>query len=120
MNNLMIVGNLTHDPNLQTTQSGIPVCSFTVAVNRRRKADGQPDTDYFRGVVWRALAESCGRYLQKGRKVACSGPARLVVNEKDGKTYAHIELSANEVEFLSSPNGATSDGPGYESGRISR
>ena len=70
MNKLFIVGNLTRDPELRTTSSGISVCSFTVAVNRRRSstAAGQPEADFFRVSAWRALGENCQKYLAKGRK----------------------------------------------------
>ena len=76
MNKLFIVGNLTRDPELRTTSSGISVCSFTVAVNRRRSNNapaGQPEADFFRVSAWRALGENCQKYLAKGRKVAVTG-----------------------------------------------
>ena len=100
MNKMIITGNLTRDPELRTTPGGIPVCTFTVAVDRRRHAEGQPDADFFRVTVWRELAESCARYLSKGKKVAVDGEARLNQYEKDGRSYASLEISADSVEFL--------------------
>ena len=76
MNKLFIVGNLTRDPELRTTSSGISVCSFTVAVNRRRSsstAAGQPEADFFRVSAWRALGANGTKYRAKGRKVAVTG-----------------------------------------------
>lgn len=108
MNKLIIIGNLTHDPELRTTKSGIYVCSFSVAVNRRRKVEGQPEADFFRVTTWRDMAESCAKYLSKGRKVGCTGSVSLVVNERDGRTYASMEMDADEVEFLS-PRPAAQD-----------
>ena len=81
MNKLTIIGNLTRDPELRTTSTGVNVCSFTVAVNRRQRsqgAEGQPEADFFRVSAWRQLGEICQKYLAKGRKVedviaACEG-----------------------------------------------
>lgn len=101
MNKLTIIGNLTRDPELRTTQSGLAVCSFTVAVNRRRKAEGQPEADYFRVTAWREPGENCQRYLAKGRKVAVLGPVAVsTYTANDGSTRATLEVTADEVEFL--------------------
>lgn len=103
MNKLTIIGNLTRDPELRTTQSGLNVCSFTVAVNRRRKAQDQTEADYFRVTAWRELGENCQRYLAKGRKVAVCGPVTVsTYTANDGTTRANLEVTADEVEFLSS------------------
>ena len=73
MNKVYLIGNLTRDPEMRSTSTGIPVCNFSIAVNRRKRADGQQETDFFNIVTWRQLAELCSRYLAKGRKVAVSG-----------------------------------------------
>ena len=106
MNRLTIIGNLTRDPELRTTSTGINVCSFTVAVNRRRSANGnQPEADFFRVSAWRALGENCQRYLAKGRKVAVTGPVSVsTYTGNDGTTRATLEVTADDVEFLSSRN----------------
>jgi len=108
MNKVILIGNLTRDPELRTTPSGDSVCSFTVAVNRRRSSNaeaGQPEADFFRVSVWRQQGENCAKYLSKGRKVYVSGPVtcRTYVGN-DGQTRASLEVTANEVEFLSSRN----------------
>ncbi len=102
MNKIFIIGNLSRDPELRTTQSGVPVCTFTVAVNRRRSAEaGKPEADFFRVTTWRQLAENCARYLVKGKKVAVVGAVSLnTYNAKDGTTKASLEVNADEVEFL--------------------
>ena len=104
MNRLTIIGNLTRDPELRTTSAGINVCSFTVAVNRRRSANGnQPEADFFRVSAWRALGENCQRYLAKGRKVAVTGPVSVsTYTGNNGVTRASLEVTADDVEFLSS------------------
>lgn len=101
MNKLAIIGNLTADPQLRTTQQGLSVCDFTVAVNRRKKADGTQDTDYFRVSVWRQLGESCAKYLSKGKKVFVSGPVSVrTYQTQNGDTRASLEVLAEDVEFL--------------------
>ena len=95
MNKLTIIGNLTRGPETRVTQSGSSVCSFTVAVNRR----GQDD--FFRVSAWNKTGETCQKYLAKGRKVAVTGPVSVsTYTGQDGKTYANLEVMAQDVEFL--------------------
>ena len=104
MNKVFIVGNLTRDPELRTVRDGIAVCSFTVAVNRRNRGAeaGQPDADYFRVTAWRGLGENCNRYLAKGRKVAVTGTVSVsTYTANDGSTRASLDVTADDVEFLS-------------------
>ena len=111
MNRLTIIGNLTRDPELRTTSTGLNVCSFTVAVNRRRSANSnQPEADFFRVTAWRQLGENCQRYLAKGRKVAVVGPVSVqTYTGNDGTQRFSLEVTADDVEFLSS----RSDDAGY-------
>lgn len=103
MNKCTIIGNLTHEPELRTTQSGISVCSFTVAVNRRKTQNQQqPEADFFRVSAWRQLGENCAKWLIKGKKVCVIGPVSVNTYQgRDGKTYANLEMTADDVEFLS-------------------
>ena len=99
MNKLVLTGNLTRSPELRSTPNGIPVCTFTIAVNGRKSDD---PTAYFRITVWRQLAEICNRYLTKGKKVFVSGPVSVsTYTAKDGTTRASLEVTAEDVEFLS-------------------
>ena len=106
MNKLTIIGNLTWDPELRTTSAGINVCDFTVAVNRRNRRDAQsaqPEADFFRVSAWRQLGENCAKYLAKGRKVCVIGPVSVrTYQASDGTTRASLEVTAEDVEFLSS------------------
>ena len=104
MNKLTIIGNLTRDPESRTTATGSTVCSFTVAVNRRRSQNSnQPEADFFRVSAWNAVGENCQRYLAKGRKVAVEGPVMAnAYSAHDGSPMASLEVTANDVEFLSS------------------
>ena len=103
MNKIILIGNLTADPTLRATQSGTSVCQFTIAVNRRFPGpDGQKQTDFFRINTWRQLAESCNKYLSKGKKVAVVGELQArTYTAKDGTTRMSLDVSADEVEFLS-------------------
>lgn len=106
MNKLMIIGNLTKDPDLRSTSNGVSVCDFTVAVNRRQKKEGQPDADFFHVTVWRQLGENCGKYLAKGRKVCCVGAVSVrTYQTQSGENRASLELTADDVEFLPSGGG---------------
>ena len=99
MNRLTIIGNLTREPETRVTQSGSTVCAFTVAVNRRGKSE---EADFFRVSAWNKLAETCQKYLAKGRKVAVTGPVSVsTYTGQDGKAYANLEVMAHDVEFLS-------------------
>ena len=107
MQQLMIIGNLTKDPELRTTATGLSVCSFTVAVNRRqtqqqRQNHQNPEADYFRVSAWRERGEVCAKYLSKGKKVCVIGTvaARADTTSK-GEVSASLEVTADEVEFLS-------------------
>ena len=108
MNKAIIIGNLTKDPELRTTPQGVSVCSFTVAVNRG--FGEKKEVDYIPIVAWRAIAENCGKFLAKGRKVGVSG--RIQVRSYDaqnGERRYVTEVVADDVEFLS-PKGS---GSGY-------
>ena len=110
MNKLMIIGNLTHSPELKTVSGGINVCTFTVAVNRRRREGQEPETDFFRVTAWRQLGENCAKYLDKGRKVAVVGTiSTRAYQGKDGSPRASLELTADDVEFLSPKSEQTNE-----------
>ena len=100
MQKIVIIGALGRDPDLRTTQTGIPVCSFSVATNSRRS--DKETTTWFRVTTWRGLAETCAKHLKKGSKVGVSGELTLgIYTGKDGKDRASLEVQADEVEFLS-------------------
>ena len=106
MNKITIIGNLTKDPELRTTNAGVNVCGFTVAVNRpktqpNRENNTDPGADYFNVNAWRALGDNCAKFLAKGRKVCVVGRVSLRTWEKDGKHGASLEVLAEDVEFLS-------------------
>lgn len=112
MNKLIIIGNLTRDVELRTTQSGKSVANFTVAVNRRMKPGEKAEADFFRVSVWDKQAETCQKYLAKGRKVCVIGSVSVsTYTANDGSTRATLEVFAQDVEFLDS---AKQDAPQTE------
>ena len=97
MNHITIIGNLVGNPELRTTQQGVSVCTFGVAVNRRR-SDG---VDFFRVSAWRGLGENCAKYLSKGKKVAVTGAVSVsTYKASNGEARANLEVNADDVEFL--------------------
>ena len=116
MNKVVLIGNLVRDPEVRATQSGISVCNFTVAVNRRfKKENGEQETDFLNVIAWRQLAELCSKYLVKGRKVAVMGSIQTRTYEaKDGSKRTAWDIVADEVEFLSpqSQQSSTQSAPG--------
>ena len=103
MQTMTFIGNLSSEPETRTTPSGVTVCSFTVAVNRRfANSDGERQTDFFRVNAWRQLGEVCAKHLSKGKKVAVRGElqARLY-DAKNGEKRMSLDVVADEVEFLS-------------------
>ena len=116
MNKVYLIGNLTRDPEMRSTNTGIPVCNFSIAVNRRFKnaQTGQQETDFFNIVAWRQLAELCSRYLVKGRKVAVFGSIQTRSYEaQDGTKRTAFDIVADEVEFLSAPQSAGASNGDY-------
>lgn len=116
MNKVFLIGNLTRDPELRTTQTGVSVCSFTIAVNRRRAGNaeaGQPEADFFRISAWRQLGEICAKYLAKGRKVSVVGTVSAsAYTGNDGQPRASLEVQADDVEFLT-PRGEAGEAPAF-------
>jgi single-strand DNA-binding protein len=112
INRVILVGNLTRDPELRHTPSGTPVCSLRIAVNSRRKDEtGQwvDKPNYFSVTVWGQQGENCAQYLAKGRPVAIDG--RLDWREwetQEGNKREAVEIVAESVQFL----GGRGDGDG--------
>lgn len=113
MNQLNIVGNLCSDPVHRTTQSGVSVCTFTVAVNRHGPRDSQqPQADFFRVTTWRGLADNCAKWLIKGKKVGVTGSiSASAYMGRDNQPHASLDLNADDVEFLSPANTVEQEQP---------
>lgn len=105
MNKVFLIGNLTRDPELSTTNNGVKFCKFTLAVSRSYAKDGKRETDFLPVVVWRAQADNCARYLKKGSKAAVSGSIQTRSYDANDGTRRYVtEIAADEVQFLSTKN----------------
>ena len=104
MNKAILVGRLTKDPELKTTGSGVSVCSFTLAINRRFKnAEGGYDADFINCVAWRQQAEFISKYFSKGRMVGICGSIQTrTYDREDGQRVYVTEVVADEVSFVDS------------------
>lgn len=120
MNKIFLIGNLTSDPELRTTPNGISVCAMTIAVNRRfTSSNGERQTDFFRITAWRQLGETCSKFLSKGKKISVIGELSARTYEaKDGTTRVSLEVTADEIEFLSPRGEASGQVQGYQPGQI--
>ena len=104
MNNAVLVGRLTRDPETRTTQSGIAVTSFTLAVDRRfkDKETGEYGADFIRCTAWRQTAEFIDKYFRKGSKLGVIGSIQTGSYEKDGRTVYTTEVVVDEAYFVES------------------
>ena len=106
MNKVILVGNLTRDPELITTNNGISLYRFTLAVQRRFASnEGEREADFINIVVWRAAADNCYKYLKKGSKAGVVGSMQTrSYDAQDGTKRYTTDVVAEEVEFLSTKN----------------
>ena len=114
-NQVILMGNLTRDPELRTTPNGQSVCSFSLALNRSYKgADGnwQEATDYIDVVAWGPLGERVAQYLTKGRPALVNGRLQSRSWEQEGQKRSKVEVVAQDVTFL----GGRSDDAGSMGG----
>ncbi len=108
-NQVVLMGNLTRDPELRNTPTGQSVCNFSLALNRSYKsADGewQEATDFIDVVAWGALGERVAQYLTKGRPALVSGRLQSRSWEQEGAKRSKVEVVAQDVTFLGGPGGA--------------
>ncbi len=107
-NQVILMGNLTRDPELRTTPNGTSVCSFSLALNRSYKgSDGnwQEATDFIDIVAWGPLGERVAQYLTKGRAALVNGRMQSRSWEQDGQKRSKVEVVAQDVTFLGGPGG---------------
>lgn len=117
MNRVVLVGRLVRDPILRYTQPGVPVATFTIAVNRSfTNQQGEREADFIDIVVWRNQAETCSHYLTKGRLVGIDGRLQIRSYETaDGQKRRAAEVVADRVEFL---DRGGREGQGYSEDEI--
>lgn len=109
MNNVVLIGRLTRDPELRYIQSGSPISTFTLAVDKNLSKDkkqemesqNKPTCDFIRIIVWGKMGENCANYLAKGRLVGIQGRIQTgSYDDKDGKKVFTSDVVASNVEFL--------------------
>ena len=116
-NQVILMGNLTRDPELRSTPTGQSVCSFSLALNRSYKgADGnwQEATDYVDCVAWGPLGERVNQYLQKGRPCLVNGRLQSRSWEQEGQKRSKLEVVASDVTFLGAPQGSQGGSEAYD------
>jgi len=104
MNKVILMGRLTRDPEVRyTTNNNTLVCTFSLAVNRRFKQEGQPDADFINVVAWAKTGEFCSKYFTKGQQVAVCGHLQTrSYDDKDGKKVYVTEVVAEDTYFADS------------------
>ena len=110
MNKAFLIGRLTQDPTASTLDSGHSYCRFSIAVNRSYSRDCENKADFINIVTWDGLAQNCVKYLVKGSQVAVTGSIQTGSYERDGVKRTTFEIRADQVEFLSRANSATTAG----------
>jgi single-strand DNA-binding protein len=116
-NQVILMGNLTRDPELRQTPNGQNVCSFSLALNRSYKGSNgewQEATDFVNIVAWGPLGERVAQYLTKGRPCLVNGRLQSSSWEQDGQKRSKLEVIAQDVTFLGGPGGG--DGGGRSDG----
>ena len=104
MNQVILIGRLTKDPEIKATQSGKEVCSFTLAVDRKFKnANGDREADFISCVAWEQRAKLLGQYFQKGSRIGIVGNIQTrSYDDKDGKKVYVTEVIVDQIEFVES------------------
>lgn len=122
MNNVVLIGNLTRDPETRAFDGDSSMCKFSVAVRRDfSNKDGEREADFFDVVAWRGLGENVSRYCRKGSKVGVRGRLRnRSYTDKDGNRRTAIEIVADDVEFLDSRSASSNTGDGDNGDRGER
>lgn len=112
VNQVILMGNLTRDPELRNTPNGQSVCSFSLALNRSYKdqtGEWKEVTDYVDIVAWGPLGERVAQYMSKGRRALVQGRLQSRSWEQDGQKRSKVEVLANDVTFLDNRGGGSDD-----------
>lgn len=104
MNKTILLGRITKDVDLKQTTSGVNVCAFTIAVNRRFAKEGQQTADFINCVAWRNTAEFIAKYFGKGKMIGIVGSLQTGKYEKDGQTHYTTDVLVEEAHFAGGKN----------------
>lgn len=115
LNKVILIGNLTADPEVKQTQSGLSVVSASIGVNRRVGKDAEQKTDFINIVAWRQTAEFVGRYFKKGKPIlVCGSIQSRSYTDKSGNKRIAVEVLADEVGFVESKAASEAPSGTYE------
>jgi len=116
MNHIVLIGRLVADPETRYTQSGIAVCNFRLAVDRKFKnQSGEREADFINCVAWRKAGEIIGQYMSKGSQIGVQGSLQSRNwEDKDGNKRTSFEVQVEEFKFLDSKGGGGSRGPSQQ------
>ena len=111
MNRVILVGRITKDPEIRYTSSDIPVCQFTLAVNRRYQSNGEKQADFINCVAWRSSAELLGKYVKKGAQIGIEGQIQVRSYEDNGGVKRYVtEVVCDSITFLESKGSRENSG----------
>lgn len=117
MNNINLIGRLTKDPELRSTQTGVSVCNFTLAVDRKYKdKNGERETDFINCVAWRSTAEFIARFMTKGQRIGVTGSLQVsTYDDRDGQRQWKTEVVVDSAYFADgkSDNNNTANNASY-------
>ncbi len=115
INHVVLVGRLTRDAELRYTNSGVPICKFSIAINRRKKSgdDWVEEANFFDAVLIGRLGEAINQYLTKGKQIGLQGELRQNRWEQDGQPRSKVEIFATNVQLLGSRGGGSRDSSQY-------
>lgn len=121
INLVTLVGRLTRDSELKYTNSGLAICKFSLAVNRRKRSGEEwtEEVSYFDVVLWGKQGEAIQQYLGKGKQIAVSGELRQNRWEQDGQNRSKVEIVASNVQLLGGSGGNSGGGSGNYGGNRS-
>lgn len=101
MNSVVLVGRLSKEPELRTSQSGVDICRFSIAVNRRSKQDGQPSADFINCIAFKKTATNIGIYFHKGSRIAVEGHIQTgSYTDRDGKKVYTTDVIVDNFDFI--------------------
>lgn len=119
MNKVIIVGRFTRDPEVRYTANNTCYASFSIAVDRRYKQDGQPTADFPRVIAWGKTAEFIEKYFRKGMKIAIDGRIQTgSYKNNDGQTIYTTDVVAENVEFVESKNSSDNNNNNNTKGTV--
>ena len=117
MNRVILMGRMTKDPEMRQTQSGVSVCRFTLAVNRRFAKEGQMTADFINCTAWRQQADFISKYFQRGNMIAIVGSIQTSTWEgQDGKKQYSTDILVDEAYFTGSKENTSAAAPTNLSG----